>query len=59
MRNLCDTCKFAKWDLSSVSNAYCEQNLIYKVVDEGNYVTECSCYKPKNIFIKLLRLFIK
>jgi len=47
--NLCNDCIFAKWDMDSVANAYCEQNPITKVVSEGNYVIECSCYRTNNV----------
>ena len=49
MKNLCDNCKFAKWDMDSVENAYCEQNSV-KVIVDGNYVNECSSYCSNNVF---------
>ena len=58
MKNLCNSCKFAKWDASSVENAFCEQNPVYKVIDEANYVTECSSYSCNNVikcFINFVR----
>lgn len=58
MRNLCDTCKFAKWIFNSVNNAECSQNPITKVITKGNYVQECSCYKNRNIIMNVIN-FIK
>lgn len=58
MNNLCNDCKWAKWDLDSIDNAYCEQKPVYKVIGEGNYVTECSTYQIKNV-IKCIINFIK
>jgi hypothetical protein len=58
MKNLCDTCKFAKWNLDSVDNAYCDQDCIYKVLGEGNYVKECSSYKSNNVIMCVIN-FIK
>ena len=56
--NLCNDCKFAKWDLDSVANATCNQNPICKVIEEGYYVTECTSYRTKNI-IRCIVNFIK
>jgi hypothetical protein len=58
MKNLCNDCIFAVWDEQSVENAYCHQTPAYKVIGEGNYVNECSCYKCKNI-IKNIIIFLK
>ena len=58
MKNLCDNCKFAKWDMDSVSNAYCDQNPICKVLDKDNCVIECSSYKSNNV-INCIINFIK
>lgn len=58
MKNLCNDCKFAKWDLESVANASCYQNPVFKVIGEGNYINECSCYKSKNMITCVIN-FIK
>jgi hypothetical protein len=49
MDNLCDNCKFAKWDLESVANANCDQKPVFKVITENNCVKECSSYQTRNI----------
>ena len=58
MKNLCNSCKFAKWNTSSVENASCEQVPAYKVTELGNYVTECSSYQTNNV-IRCFINFIK
>ena len=57
-KNLCSSCKFAKWDNSSMNNASCEQIPVGKIIDENNYVTECSAYFCNNVikcFINFVR----
>jgi len=56
--NLCNTCRFSKWDLESVANAYCDQNPTFKVIGEGNYINGCSAYKSKNVIMCVIN-FIK
>ena len=59
MKNLCNNCKLAKWDMDSVENAYCEQNPTFKVIGEGNYVIKCSNYKSTNVIIYIMNLIKK
>ena len=54
MRNKCNDCKFAKWDMASVDNAFCEQNPIHKVFVEGNYISYCSSYQTTNIIKRII-----
>lgn len=59
MKNLCSSCKWAKWDLDSVANAYCDQLPVYKGIDNASgYVIECSSYKSNNIISCIIN-FVK
>lgn len=40
-------------------NAYCDQNPSFKVVGEGNYVNQCSCYKSKNVIRNIINFIRK
>ena len=62
MKNLCDTCKLASWDLHSVENAECNSNSNkgkIKVITEEGYVNICTCYEARNIFYKIVYLLRK
>lgn len=58
MKNLCKTCKWAKWDLCSVERPHCTKDPEYIIFAEGNYVDECPCYQANNVITCIIN-FVK